>query len=118
MKTLRLRDAKASLSAVIEAAETRLRPILMTGAVIVVLMTALDASDVLARLDPRTDGPVVLLPKPFDLPALLKKFPGMKTASLGPETSKAIEALGLKPVLEAKPHTIDGLVEALLKAKE
>jgi uroporphyrinogen III methyltransferase / synthase len=52
----------------------------------------------------------------FDLPKLLKKFPQMKLASIGPETSKAIRALGLEPVLEAKAHTTEGLIAALLKA--
>ena len=41
----------------------------------------------------------------------------MKLASIGPETSKAIRALGLNPAVEAKEHTTDGLVAALLKAK-
>jgi uroporphyrinogen III methyltransferase / synthase len=53
----------------------------------------------------------------FNLPELLKKFPQTKLASIGPETSKNLAALGLKPNLEAKQHTIDGLVEALLAAK-
>jgi len=53
----------------------------------------------------------------FDLPKLMKKFPQLKLASIGPETSKAIVALGLKPALEAKEHTTDGLIAALLKAK-
>lgn len=53
----------------------------------------------------------------FNLPALLKKFPQLKTAAIGPETSKALAALGLKPALEAKLHTSDGLVEALLAAQ-
>jgi uroporphyrinogen III methyltransferase/synthase len=52
----------------------------------------------------------------FDLPKLLKKFPQMKLASIGPETSKAIRALGLEPALEAKEHTTEGLLAALLKA--
>jgi uroporphyrinogen-III synthase len=52
----------------------------------------------------------------FDLPALLRKFPHLKTAAIGPETSKALAVLGLKPALEAKHHTIDGLVEALVAA--
>jgi uroporphyrinogen III methyltransferase/synthase len=52
----------------------------------------------------------------FDLPKLLKKFPQMKLASIGPETSKAISVLGLKPALEAKEHTTDRLIAALLKA--
>ena len=51
----------------------------------------------------------------FDLPALLKKFPATKLASIGPETTKSLAALGLKPAIEAKLHTIDGLVKALAK---
>ena len=54
----------------------------------------------------------------FDLPVLTEKFPQMKLASIGPETSKALAALGLKPSVEAKPHTIDGLVQALLGARK
>lgn len=52
----------------------------------------------------------------FDLPRLVERFPKMKLASIGPETSKAIKALGLQPALEAKIHTIDGMVNALLEA--
>jgi len=52
----------------------------------------------------------------FDLPKLLKKFPQMKLASIGPETSKAIRALKLEPALEAKEHTTDGLIAELLRA--
>ena len=54
----------------------------------------------------------------FDLPALLKKFPETKLASIGPETTKAIENLGLKPSVEAKPHTIEGLVKVLESAAQ
>jgi uroporphyrinogen III methyltransferase/synthase len=50
----------------------------------------------------------------FDLPALLKKFPGIKIASIGPETSRALEGLTIKPTVEAEEHTIDGLVAAVL----
>ena len=53
----------------------------------------------------------------FDLPKLMKRFPKLKLASIGPETSKAIAALGLNPTLQAKEHTTDGLIAALLKAK-
>ncbi len=49
----------------------------------------------------------------FDLPALLKKFPKTKLASIGPETTKTILELGLKPAVEAKPHTIEGVVKAI-----
>ena len=51
----------------------------------------------------------------FNLPELKKKFPGLKLLSIGPETSKAITALGLHPDLEAKPHSIEGMVSALEK---
>jgi uroporphyrinogen III methyltransferase/synthase len=51
----------------------------------------------------------------FDLPKLVKQFPQIKLASIGPETSKALAALGLKPHVEARHHTIDGLVTAVLK---
>jgi uroporphyrinogen III methyltransferase / synthase len=54
----------------------------------------------------------------FDLPALLERFPQMKLASIGPETSKVLAALNLEPTVEAKHHTIDGLVEALLSAQK
>jgi uroporphyrinogen III methyltransferase/synthase len=54
----------------------------------------------------------------FDLQKLLKQFPKTRLASIGPETSKAIKALELKPSLEAKEHTVDGLVNALLKLTE
>ena len=53
----------------------------------------------------------------FDLPDLLETYPDMKTASIGPETTKAIRALGLEPTIEAKEHTIPGLVAALLEAQ-
>jgi len=52
----------------------------------------------------------------FDLPALLKKFPQTKLASIGPETSQALGALKIEPFLEAKEHTLAGLTRALLKA--
>jgi uroporphyrinogen III methyltransferase / synthase len=51
----------------------------------------------------------------FDLPKLVKKFPSMKLASIGPETSKTISSLGLKPAIEAKEHTTAGLLASLLK---
>ena len=51
----------------------------------------------------------------FDLPKLLKQFPQAKLVSIGPETSKAIRALGLEPTVEAKDHSIEGVVQALTK---
>ena len=52
----------------------------------------------------------------FDLPALVRQHPRMRLASIGPETSKALAALGLKPAVEARPHTLDGLTQAILTA--
>jgi uroporphyrinogen III methyltransferase / synthase len=52
----------------------------------------------------------------FNLPELVKRFPKLKTASIGPETTKAIKALGLEPGIEAKPHNIAGLVAAIQRA--
>jgi uroporphyrinogen III methyltransferase / synthase len=49
----------------------------------------------------------------FNLQDFLAKFPHTKLASIGPETSKAIIALGLKPAVEPKEHTIAGLVRAI-----
>lgn len=52
----------------------------------------------------------------FNLPDLLKRHPGIRLASIGPETTKAIKALGLSAELEASVHTAEGLVAALEKA--
>jgi uroporphyrinogen III methyltransferase / synthase len=54
----------------------------------------------------------------FDLPQLAARFPEMRLASIGPETSKALAALGLKPDIEAKEHTTAGLVKALEAARK
>ena len=52
----------------------------------------------------------------FDLPRLVAAHPRLKLASIGPETSKAIRKLALEPAVEASPHTIPGLVQAVRKA--
>src|SRR5207247_1001876 len=49
----------------------------------------------------------------FNLPELLGRFPMMRLASIGPETTKAITALGVKPAIEPKEHTIAALVRAI-----
>jgi uroporphyrinogen III methyltransferase/synthase len=54
----------------------------------------------------------------FDLPGLLQKFPQMKLASIGPETTKALVALGVKPAVEARQHTMEGLVAAVVEKSE
>jgi uroporphyrinogen III methyltransferase / synthase len=56
--------------------------------------------------------------KRFDLPKLLKQFPQMKIASIGPETSKAIRGLEIAPTAEAKEHTTDGLIAALVNSQK
>jgi len=53
----------------------------------------------------------------FDLPKLMKQFPQMKIASIGPETSRAVRALKLEPAIEAKEHTTDGLTKELLRPR-
>ena len=50
---------------------------------------------------------------------LAKRFeddPGLKLASIGPETTKALRELGLNPTVEASKHTIAGLARALLES--
>ncbi len=52
----------------------------------------------------------------FNLPNWVKKFPRARVASIGPETTKALELLGIPPTIEAVDHTCAGLVTALQKA--
>jgi uroporphyrinogen III methyltransferase / synthase len=49
----------------------------------------------------------------IELKPLLVRYPQIKLASIGPETSKAIAALGLKPDVEARDPTTGGLVKAI-----
>ena len=51
----------------------------------------------------------------FGLVDTLKRH-DMKAISIGPETTKTLVALGVAPAAEADPHTIPGVVEALLQA--
>jgi uroporphyrinogen-III synthase len=50
-----------------------------------------------------------------DLPALLKQFPHLRLVSIGPQTTAAARARDLEIAAEADPHTIPGLVDAILK---
>ena len=52
----------------------------------------------------------------FDLAGFLSRHPGTRIASIGPETSKALHLLGLKPTTEARRHDVEGLVEAIVEA--
>lgn len=53
----------------------------------------------------------------FNLKELCARRPAMRIASIGPETSRALSALGVEPAVEARPHTIEALVEAIEKAE-
>ena len=48
-----------------------------------------------------------------NLPALMKKHPRIQLASIGPETSKALASLGLRPTVEPALHTTSGVIEAM-----
>lgn len=52
----------------------------------------------------------------LNLPELKRRFPRLRLASLGPETTQALVALGLNPDVEATPHTLPGLVTALVSS--
>jgi uroporphyrinogen III methyltransferase / synthase len=52
----------------------------------------------------------------FDLVELLRRHPQLRVASIGPETSRVLQALGISPAVEADPHTVPGLVDALQAA--
>jgi uroporphyrinogen III methyltransferase/synthase len=54
----------------------------------------------------------------FNLPSILKQHPKTRIASIGPETSKALIELGIKPTVQATEHTIDGLVQALRQHRQ
>jgi uroporphyrinogen III methyltransferase/synthase len=50
----------------------------------------------------------------LDVPGLCAKFPQMRFASIGPQTSQAARDKGLEIAVEAKVHTIPGLVDAIM----
>lgn len=52
----------------------------------------------------------------FNLPELTKRFPRLRFASIGPETTKMLETSGARAHAQARPHTVEGLVEAIRKA--
>ncbi|MCF7668571.1 MAG: uroporphyrinogen-III synthase [Verrucomicrobia bacterium] len=49
----------------------------------------------------------------FDLRRLREKFHGLRLASIGPETGRALESLGLGSDVVAEPHTVSSLVSAI-----
>lgn len=50
-----------------------------------------------------------------DVAALRRQFPRMQFVSIGPQTTRAALEHGLPVACEASPHTMDGLVEAILR---
>jgi len=54
----------------------------------------------------------------FNLPALRSQRPGLRVASIGPETTRVLSGLGVAPEVEAPTHTIEGLVEAIEQADD
>ena len=52
----------------------------------------------------------------FGLAKRCEDDPGLKLASIGPETTRALGELGLTPTVEAAEHTIAGLAKALLES--
>ncbi len=53
----------------------------------------------------------------FNLPELKKRFPKVRIASIGPETSKALQKIGTAPDVEATEHNIAGLVRVIQEKK-
>jgi uroporphyrinogen III methyltransferase/synthase len=54
----------------------------------------------------------------FDLPGLRRKFPRLRIASIGPETTRALDELGLEPEIQARPQTTEGMLQALVKRRK
>lgn len=49
----------------------------------------------------------------YGLTELLQRHPRMRVASIGPESSRVLRGMGIEPAVEANPHTVPGLVEAI-----
>jgi uroporphyrinogen III methyltransferase/synthase len=49
----------------------------------------------------------------FDLPKLKQQFPKIRVASIGPETTKTLHAIGVQADAEAREHNIPGLIKAV-----
>ncbi len=53
----------------------------------------------------------------FNLDTLRARFPRLRVASIGPETSRVLAGLGCRVDAEARPHTFEGLVQALEESR-
>lgn len=49
---------------------------------------------------------------------LAARHPRLRIASIGPETTKTLAGLGVKPAVEANPHTIEALTRAIVKHRD
>jgi uroporphyrinogen-III synthase len=68
------------------------------------------------RPDPPPRGDLVVLASASAAQALAKLQLDLPAVSIGPETTRAAEAAGIKVVTEAEPHDLDGLVAAVARA--
>ena len=50
----------------------------------------------------------------FDLLKTIERH-GLQVVSIGPETTRTLKNLGVEPAVEAVPHNIDGMIEAVMK---
>ncbi len=53
----------------------------------------------------------------FDLPVLLQAHEKMRVASIGPETTQVLRSLGVRRLVEANPHTTEGIIRVLTDAR-
>jgi uroporphyrinogen-III synthase len=68
------------------------------------------------RPDPPPEGDLVVLASASAAEALGELGLGLPAVSIGPETSRAAEAAGVRVVAEADTHDLDGLVAAVARA--
>jgi uroporphyrinogen-III synthase len=68
------------------------------------------------RPDPPPEGDLVVLASASAATALAALRLDLPAVSIGPETTRAAEAAGIRVVAEAEPHNLDGLVAAVARA--
>ncbi|HAL44565.1 MAG: uroporphyrinogen-III C-methyltransferase [Planctomycetes bacterium GWF2_42_9] len=82
------------------------------------MYTAVKTSGGISNLDEEIDW--ITFASSFAVKCFFEKFDlrlieNVKIASIGPVTTESLRKLGIEPTVEAKEHTIDGLVEAMEK---
>jgi uroporphyrinogen III methyltransferase / synthase len=68
------------------------------------------------RPDPLPEGDLVVLASASAAEAFAALGLELPAVSIGPETTRAAEAAGVEVLAEARPHDLDGLVEAVRRA--